>query len=76
MAELITPRPPLSCAAVEPDESNPLAQCSRCRAWRPISQLDPILLNEDGAKASEGIYCAMCFPMVQVVRSDRWRSLF
>ena len=49
------------------------APCSRCGIVLPLHRLDPVLLDDEGCEASEGLYCLLCFPSVATVPGDVWR---
>lgn len=49
--------------------------CGGCKVVFRCQELDAVLLDEEGAEASDVGYCRVCFPKFQVVSYDRHRRM-
>lgn len=51
-----------------------LHPCDDCGRMFDIDDLDPVLLDEHGAEASDEIYCRACWPRHKRISYDQYRS--
>lgn len=49
-------------------------RCDGCKRKTPLHLLDAVLLDREGAEASEALYCKTCWHLHKRVEGDMWRE--